>query len=225
MATLEQIQRKLKQLQAQADALIAKRMQGAIADIRKLMDDHGLTIADIDAHFASGKHRGRRASALSSGTRKSGVRSKASAKGKLPPKYRDPVTGATWSGHARPPAWIKDAKDRSKFLIAPAGNASADDAGKAKGAKGKSAAVKTKATAKRAIAVKTRAKKVASKKSAARKVSTAKPPLASKGVAAKKSRGPAAKKAVAKKAAASKKAVASTSESSSPVNGFAEATA
>lgn len=33
------------------------------------------------------------------------------------PKYRDPATGATWSGHARPPAWIKDAKDRSVFLI------------------------------------------------------------------------------------------------------------
>ncbi|MFL9959945.1 H-NS histone family protein [Paraburkholderia sediminicola] len=33
------------------------------------------------------------------------------------PKYRDPKTGATWSGHARPPAWIRDAKDRSVFLI------------------------------------------------------------------------------------------------------------
>jgi hypothetical protein len=35
----------------------------------------------------------------------------------LAPKYRDPKTGATWSGHARPPAWIKDARDRSVFLI------------------------------------------------------------------------------------------------------------
>jgi DNA-binding protein H-NS len=39
------------------------------------------------------------------------------AQGKLAPRYRDPRTGATWSGHARPPAWIKDAKDRSVFLI------------------------------------------------------------------------------------------------------------
>ena len=43
---------------------------------------------------------------------------KAAAKGKLPPKYQNPKTGETWSGHARPPAWIKDVKDRSKFLIA-----------------------------------------------------------------------------------------------------------
>ncbi|MGF6786114.1 H-NS family nucleoid-associated regulatory protein [Paraburkholderia sp. 35.1] len=39
------------------------------------------------------------------------------AQGKAAPKYFDPKTGATWSGVARPPAWIKDAKDRSVFLI------------------------------------------------------------------------------------------------------------
>ncbi|WP_419539411.1 H-NS family nucleoid-associated regulatory protein [Paraburkholderia bengalensis] len=38
---------------------------------------------------------------------------------KVAPKYQDPVSGATWSGRARPPAWIKDVKDRSKFLIEP----------------------------------------------------------------------------------------------------------
>jgi hypothetical protein len=36
--------------------------------------------------------------------------------------YRDPKTGAEWSGHARPPLWIKDVKDRSKFLIAKDGS-------------------------------------------------------------------------------------------------------
>src|SRR5579864_995706 len=56
------------------------------------------------------------------------MREKPAAKGKtaptakLPPRYRDPKTGATWSGHARPPAWIKDARDRSVYLI---GNAAA----------------------------------------------------------------------------------------------------
>ncbi|CAG4893117.1 H-NS family nucleoid-associated regulatory protein [Paraburkholderia gardini] len=42
---------------------------------------------------------------------------KAAPVAKLPPRYRDPKTGATWSGHARAPAWIKDAKDRSVYLI------------------------------------------------------------------------------------------------------------
>lgn len=32
------------------------------------------------------------------------------------PRYRDPETGATWSGRGRPPAWI-DGKDRVPFEI------------------------------------------------------------------------------------------------------------
>jgi len=33
-------------------------------------------------------------------------------------KYRDPVTGATWSGRGRAPQWIAD-KNRDDFLIQP----------------------------------------------------------------------------------------------------------
>ncbi|MFM0356472.1 H-NS histone family protein [Paraburkholderia nemoris] len=32
--------------------------------------------------------------------------------------YRDPNSGATWSGRGRPPNWIANAKNRSRFLIA-----------------------------------------------------------------------------------------------------------
>ncbi|QHP90707.1 H-NS histone family protein [Burkholderia glumae] len=39
-------------------------------------------------------------------------------RGPQPSKYRDPKTGATWSGRGRAPAWIANAKDRSKFSIA-----------------------------------------------------------------------------------------------------------
>lgn len=45
------------------------------------------------------------------------------AQGKKPkgsvgaPKYRDPATGATWTGRGKPPLWIKDAADRTPFLI------------------------------------------------------------------------------------------------------------
>ncbi|WEM01003.1 MULTISPECIES: H-NS histone family protein [Delftia] len=35
------------------------------------------------------------------------------------PKYRDPATGSTWTGRGKPPLWIKDAADRTPFLIAP----------------------------------------------------------------------------------------------------------
>ncbi|HEX7908683.1 MAG TPA: H-NS histone family protein, partial [Paraburkholderia sp.] len=84
--TLEAIQAKMKKLQAQADALIAKESTTVLKTIRELMEKHGLTTADIDAH-AGGKQRTKKAV------------TKAAAKGSASAaKYRDPKTGATWSG-------------------------------------------------------------------------------------------------------------------------------
>lgn len=37
-------------------------------------------------------------------------------KAPLPPKYRDPKTGATWSGRGKPPNWIVG-KNRDRFLM------------------------------------------------------------------------------------------------------------
>jgi hypothetical protein len=31
--------------------------------------------------------------------------------------YRDPKSGATWSGRGRAPAWLSGAKNRTRFLI------------------------------------------------------------------------------------------------------------
>jgi len=143
MATLEQIQSKLKKLQAQAEAMAAKQSSAAISTIRALMEKHGLTIADLAAQ-TGGKKRGRKpgVSAAVAGKAKPAT----AAKGKLPPKYRDPKTGATWSGHARPPAWIANVKDRTKFLIDGADVSSAVSAAATRKPKtvGKSAAVASK---------------------------------------------------------------------------------
>lgn len=123
MATLKQIQEKMKRLQLQADALIAKKTQAAVGKIRALMLEHGLTTADIDAHTGAAKagaNRGPKPGAKQAGKSVVTIVKKlaTSVKGKLPPKYLDPKTGATWSGHARPPAWIANVKDRTIFLIA-----------------------------------------------------------------------------------------------------------
>jgi len=105
MTTLESLQAKIQKLQAQADALLAKKSSAVIEKIKSLMAEHGLTTADIDAH-TGGKKRGPKPGA------------KATAKSYAPAaKYRDPKTGATWSGHGRAPRWIASAKDRSKFLV------------------------------------------------------------------------------------------------------------
>ncbi|MGF6369689.1 DNA-binding protein H-NS [Paraburkholderia sp. RAU6.4a] len=114
MATLEQIKAKMAKLQAQAEALAAKKSAMVLKTIYEIMKKHGLTTADIDAHVG-GKKRGPRPGAKATNAK---AKATVKTKGSLPPKYRDPKTGATWSGHARPPLWIAGAKDRTKFLIA-----------------------------------------------------------------------------------------------------------
>lgn len=124
MTTLESLQAKIKKLEQQADALIAKQSSGVVEKIRKLMAEHGLTTADIDAH-AGGRKRGPKPGA------KPAVVIKASAA-----KYQHPKTGATWTGHGRAPSWIATVKDRSKFLVQDGVDAAvattANTAGKAK---------------------------------------------------------------------------------------------
>lgn len=105
MATLESLQAKIQKLQAQAEALAAKKSSAVIEKIKHLMAEHGLTTADIDAH-AGRKKRGPKPGA------KAAAKSSTSAA-----KYRDPKTGATWSGHGRAPGWVASAEDRSKFLV------------------------------------------------------------------------------------------------------------
>ena len=41
----------------------------------------------------------------------------AKAVNKVAAKYRNPETGAEWSGRGKPPVWIRDFEDRSQFLI------------------------------------------------------------------------------------------------------------
>jgi DNA-binding protein H-NS len=114
MATLEQIEAKMKKLQAQAEALAAKKAQAAVEQIRDIMLKNGLTTADIEAK-ASVKRvaKGQKVSAAAGKTKVAG-----GVKANAAPKYLHPKTGATWTGHGRAPAWIAEAKDRNKFLIA-----------------------------------------------------------------------------------------------------------
>lgn len=165
MATLKQMQAKLKKLQAQAEQLIAKRAQAVLDDIRAMMERHGLTTADIDKHGKKVKRAAKPKVALPAPAGRHQAMTKLAKKGKLPAKYRNPKTGETWSGWARPPAWIANVKDRSKFLI---------DADSAEIAVKPKAAAK-KAVAKKAAAKKTAVKKTAVKKTAAKKATAAKP--------------------------------------------------
>ncbi|WP_269505056.1 H-NS family nucleoid-associated regulatory protein [Burkholderia sp. IMCC1007] len=219
MTTLESIQTRIARLQAQAEALVAKKSTEVLERIRGLMEKHGITTADIDAHVG-GKQRGRRTSI------------KAAAKrGTSAAKYRNPKTGATWTGHGRAPGWIANAKDRSKFLIdgvspkaASAAKKSAADGSRSQGAlpplyrdpktgatwsgRGRApawlAGAKDRSKfliAKADVTAAGPTAKAAKKSAAAKKVSSKK--VAAKKVAAKKG-APVAKKAAAKRPVAKK---------------------
>jgi DNA-binding protein H-NS len=174
MVTLDSIKLKIAKLEKQATAIAEKQSAIGLAKIRELMNKHGLSVADVETFL--GKKRGRKAlPKVANGAAKS-------ARGNtkpVAPKYADPKSGATWSGRGRAPAWIKNAKDRSRFLI---------DGTQGEKATGAKAAAK-KAPVKRAAAKKAGRKPMAAKKASAgarRSAATAKKVAVTRKVARKK---------------------------------------
>ncbi len=73
----------------------------AIAQIKSLMAEHGLTLSDL----------GGKAPAAAPAV------AKKSRKGrKVPAKYRDPASGTTWSGRGLQPRWLKAALANGRKL-------------------------------------------------------------------------------------------------------------
>jgi DNA-binding protein H-NS len=94
----EEIQAKIADLQAQAQAVKAQEKQQAIEAARAMITSYGITAKDLGLDKP--------------------VKGKVGPKpgGKVPPKYRDPQSGATWSGRGKTPRWINGA-DRSQYAI------------------------------------------------------------------------------------------------------------
>jgi DNA-binding protein H-NS len=93
-----------KELKAQMDDLtqqaeLARRAEfhAVVEEIRAKVAEYGITERDI---FGNRRGRPRKEARV------------------VPAKYRDPKTGATWSGRGRAPNWLKDVKNRDRFLIA-----------------------------------------------------------------------------------------------------------
>lgn len=95
MTTYKQIQDQIKQLQQQAEELRRKELGETISRIKLMMAEYGITVADLGL---VGKKKGPR------------------AKTPLSPKYRNPVTGETWSGRGKAPRWM-DPSNKEKYLI------------------------------------------------------------------------------------------------------------
>ncbi len=89
------------ELEAQIAAVREEEVANALEQIRQLVDEY-------DLHEEVQFTRASRGAPRGSGA---GV-----ARGPVAAKYRDPDSGATWSGRGKPPAWIAG-KDRTQFVI------------------------------------------------------------------------------------------------------------
>lgn len=113
--TLKQkIEKEIQKLQKQAQALQKKRRGPVIASIIKSMREYDITPEEIASAFSK-KSAGRTATVRTSASKTAGKRAP------VPPKYKHPETGATWTGRGKPPRWVTDAESqgisRETFLI------------------------------------------------------------------------------------------------------------
>ena len=97
MVTYKELKAQMNALAEKTEAARVAEFQAVVNDIRAKVAEYGITDKDI-----FGTRRGRSAK---------------QEKAPVEAKYRDPKSGATWSGRGRAPAWIKDAKNRNRFLI------------------------------------------------------------------------------------------------------------
>ena len=178
MSSYRDVKAQIAKLEKQAADLFKKEVAEVVAKIKGLMQEYGLSTSDLDLKGKSAKtQRAKKANFKPAGV----------------PKYRDPATGKTWTGHGKAPAFIADAakkgKSKEDFLIE-------------KTAAAPKSAVK-KVTKPSKIATVAKATRVT--KSAKAKAKTAKPvakPATKKSSVAKKPVKVAAPKSAAKKPAA-----------------------
>jgi DNA-binding protein H-NS len=95
----EEIQAKIADLQAQAIKVKAEEKAQAIDAARAMIVSYGITARDLGLDKPPKLKAGPKAG------------------NKIAAKYRDPLSGATWSGRGKTPRWINGAADRSVYAI------------------------------------------------------------------------------------------------------------
>lgn len=216
MATLAAMKRQIAKLEAEVARKTREEMSGAIAKIREIMTTFGLTVEHLTSSVRSDVKKV--PTKKSAAKKVKGKRAEAGT-----PKYRDPKSGATWTGFGRAPAWIASAKSRDSFLIEGAASGPAATVASAKVAATKKVA-KT-ATVKKAKASKRSTSTPAKTAAEAPAVASKKAPAKAKKVASKKAaskKGPAKK--VPTKTIAGKKAAAKALPSTAGAAPAADAT-
>lgn len=90
----------LEDLRERTEAARVAEISAVIDQIRSLVVEYDLTPEQVF------------------GRKRIGAAGTAKPKAEVSAKYHNPKTGETWSGRGRAPAWIKNVKNRDRFLIA-----------------------------------------------------------------------------------------------------------
>lgn len=108
MTTYRTLKAQIMKLEKQAADLLKKEAAEVVAKIQAMMNEYGLTVADLGAKWKAAKAA--KAPRKTKVTKPAGI-----------PKYRDPVSGKTWTGFGKAPGWlvngIKNGKSKDDFLI------------------------------------------------------------------------------------------------------------
>jgi DNA-binding protein H-NS len=89
MATLQELLARKEALEREIETTKKQERADAIAKVRALMTEYGLSLSDLSSKAVAKGPGGRGA--------------------KVAPKFRDKATGQTWSGRGLQPKWLKAA--------------------------------------------------------------------------------------------------------------------
>lgn len=93
MATIAELKAQKEAIEQQIQEALKTERKAAIAKVHAIIAEFGLTSVDVFGKKRTGK-----------------------SKGSVAAKYRNPSTGATWSGRGRAPKWL-EGKKREDFTV------------------------------------------------------------------------------------------------------------
>lgn len=94
MTTYRELLAAKAELEGRIELMRKDEVARVIADIKRQMTEFSISLSDLDE----------------------AKRSRRKTSSPHLPRYRDPVSGAVWSGRGRPPAWFRKA-EKDRYLI------------------------------------------------------------------------------------------------------------
>ncbi len=97
MSSYQEILSQIEDLKRKAEDVRQQEMAGAIAEIKRIMAQFGISSDDL-------------------GFSNRAVTVKGKSRGLVAAKYRDPNSGKTWTGRGRRPGWVVELESQGKSL-------------------------------------------------------------------------------------------------------------